>query len=157
MLDIFGMCQVLFPCVLVVKALKMMDLVLVLVVAVMSWPETQIRKREPLCDADGVFGEGDGVTPVPVEEFYYAFDGGVLVGLRDVFGGDVLEAVGFGEVVRSPGVAAVVVVEVEEGARVEGGDVVLFYHVSGCPVCVGGYNELLVVVALRQHEGEKGS
>jgi hypothetical protein len=88
----------------------------------------------------------------------------------DVAGRLVFEAVGFEDVVARPLVAAVVVVQVEEGAGVEAVDVVFLWsdcgqsmpsrlfilflslltsHVSGCPVSIGRYYGLLVVRAMR--------
>jgi hypothetical protein len=94
----------------------------------------------------------------------------------DVAGRLVFEAVGFEDVVARPLVAAVVVVQVEEGAGIEAVNVVFLWgdcgqpmpsrlfghfpslltsHVSGCPVCIGRYYGFLVVRAMRLCVGRK--
>ena len=130
MLNILRMRQILLARILVVKALKMMNLVLVLVVAVVSWAVAEVRQFEPCGGANGVFGKGDAAAAVFVEDVEDFLHGFVFLVGRDVVGGFVLEAVGFEEVFARPLVAAVVVVEVEEGAGVEEFDVVLLYDIK---------------------------
>lgn len=71
-----------------------------------------------------------------------------LVG-RDVVGGFVLEAVGFEDIFARPFVAAVVVVEVEEGAGVEEFDVMFLYGIlSAIAVQIYGKGECLPAICL---------
>lgn len=95
MLDILWMDQIFLFCVLVVVFLKVMDLVLVLVVAVVSRTVAEVREFEALGFADGVFGKGDGAGQVAVEELNDFLDGGFFVCLGDVGCGGVEETVGF--------------------------------------------------------------
>jgi hypothetical protein len=135
MLDVFRVRQVFLARVLVVVFLPVVDLVLVLIVAVMAGSKTKIRQREPFGYADGIFCVGDGAAAICIEELE-DFVHGVFFLLRgDVVGRLVFQAVGFGDVVARPLVAAVVVVEVEEGAGVEGGDVVLLWN-AGQPIAI---------------------
>jgi hypothetical protein len=135
MLDIFRVRQVFLARVLVVVFLPVVDLILVLVVAVVAGSETEVRQREPFGYADGVFRVRHGAAAVSVEELE-DFVHGVFFLLRgDVVGRLVFQAVGFGDVVARPLVAAVVVVQVEEGAGVEGGDVVLLWN-AGQPIAI---------------------
>jgi len=76
--------------------------------------------------ADGVLGEGDRAAAISVEEVYDLLRCPVFLFLRDMVRGFVEETVSLLDVFGRPLVAAVEVVEVEEGAGVEGGYVVLF-------------------------------
>ena len=128
MLDIFRVRQVFLAGVLVVVFLPVVDFVLVLIVAVVAGAETEVRQGQAFGDADGVFGVGDCAAAVGVEEVEDFVDRVVFLARVDGAGRFVEEAVGFGDVVARPLVAAVVVVQVEEGAGVEGGDVVLLWN-----------------------------
>ena len=126
-LDILWVHKILRLGILVVVFLKVVDVILVLVVAVMARAETEVWKFEALRSADCILGEGDGTTRVSIEEFNYLADGDIFAILWDVRGGGVFEAVCFKDVFGRPFVAAVVVVEVEESAGIEGGYVVFLY------------------------------
>jgi hypothetical protein len=99
--------------------LKVVNLILVLVVPVMSWPVSEIRECEPLGDPDGVFGEGYGAAEIAVEEGEDLFHRGVFVGVGDVVCRGVFEAVGFEDIFGGPSAGVVVVVEGKEGSGVE--------------------------------------
>ena len=119
MFDILRMNQVLLSRVLVVILLEMMDLILVLVIPVVAWPKPEIRQFNALVVAFDEFPQGDGVAVVLVVELDYLAYCFAFFELRDVVGGFVSQAVGFEDVLGCPLAAAVVVVEVEEGAGVE--------------------------------------
>jgi len=127
-LNIFRVRQVFLAGVLIVVFLPVVDFVLVLIVAVVAGAVAEVRQREALANADSVFRVRDGAAAVCVEELE---DSVHSIFLR--LGGDgacglVFQAVGFEDVVARPLVAAVVVVQVEERAGVEGGDVVLLWN-----------------------------
>lgn len=119
--------QILFRCVLAVVLLEMMNLILVLVIAVMSRSIAQIWELEALRIANREFGEGDCAREVTVKDRDDLVNGCGLFGFGDVLRGRVLETVRFQQVVFGPFVAAVVVVQVEERAGVEGGDVMFLW------------------------------
>lgn len=135
MFNVFRVRQVFFARILVVVFLPVVDFVLVLIIAVVAGAETEVGQGEAFGDADGVFGVGDCAAAVGVEEFEDFGYGGVFLGRGDGARGFVEQAVGFGDVVARPLVAAVVVVEVEEGAGVEGGDVMLLWWNAGSADC----------------------
>jgi hypothetical protein len=135
MFNILRVRQVFLARVLVVVFLPVVNLVLVLIVAVVARSKAEIRQREAFGYADSVLCVRDGAAAVCVEELE-DFVHGVFFLLRgDVVGRLVFQAVGFEDVVARPLVAAVVVVEVEEGAGVEGGDVVLLWN-AGQPIAI---------------------
>lgn len=68
MLNILGMRQILQRRIRPMELFEMVNLVLPLVVAVMSRPETEVREGDAGGCADNVFGEGDGAAFVFVEE-----------------------------------------------------------------------------------------
>lgn len=167
MLDIFRMNQVFLFRVLIVIFLEMVNLILVLVIAVMSGTVTKIRQFDALRVTYRKLCEGDRPTLIAIverEDLLYSL---VLVVLRDVVRAFVFEAVGFEDVFGCPFVTTVVVVEVEEGARVEGGYVMLLCsllaiavdfglgnfkvrtcHMSSRPICVWR-DWLLLMTAMR--------
>jgi len=83
--------------------LKVMNLILVLVVAVVARPESKIRQCETPRDAHCVLGVTDGAGEVFVEEVEDFAHDVVFLRLRDVSCGGVREAVGFFDVVGGPG------------------------------------------------------
>ena len=103
MRNILRVDQILLFRVLVVVFLKMVDLVLVLVVAVVARSEAEVGELDAVRGADGVFGKGDGAAEVFVEEFEHPVYGCGLLVWRYVAGGFVAEAVGFFNVVGCPG------------------------------------------------------
>lgn len=86
MRNILGMRQVLLGRIRAMEFLKMMDLVLILVVAVMAGPEAKVRQDDAMGAADGVFREGDGAAAVLVEEREHFVDDLLLFRFRHVFG-----------------------------------------------------------------------
>jgi hypothetical protein len=132
-LDIFRVRQVFLTRVLVVVFLPVVDFVFVLIVAVVARAVAEIRQRETLPNSDGVFCVRDRAAAIRIEELedfvhslFFRRSGDGACGL-------VFQAVGFGDVVARPLVAAVVVVQVEEGAGVEGVDVVLLWNACVSP------------------------
>lgn len=124
MLDVLGVDEILLLGVLVVVLLEVVDLVLVFVIAVVSRTISQVWQLDSAGRAHGILGEGHGTAVVLVEQLDHAVYRGLSLRLRDVGVGFVEEAVRLHQLVGGPFVAAVVVVDVEEGAGVEGGDVV---------------------------------
>jgi hypothetical protein len=103
-----------------------MNLILILVVAVMAGPRPKIRqllpprhKRKPLLPAHQP-------VAVPVQEAHELVDRARLVHVVDGGAGLVLVAVRRVQLVEVPVPAVVEVVQLEEGPRVEVGDVMLF-------------------------------
>jgi hypothetical protein len=127
-LDILRVRQILLAGILVVVFLPVVNFVLVLIVAVVAGAVAEIRQFEALGDTDGVLCVGNGAAAIGVEELEDSVHGIVFRFRGDGAGGLVFQAVGFEDVVARPLVAAVVVVQVEEGAGVEGGDVVLLWN-----------------------------
>lgn len=93
---------------------KVVDLVLVLVVAVVAGPEAEVGQAEAARGAYRVFGKRNGAGAVGVVEFEHLLHDVVFLLLRDVACGFVEQAVRLLDVVRGPEAVAVVVVEVEE-------------------------------------------
>jgi hypothetical protein len=102
MLDILRVRQILQRRALAMVFLKMMNLILIFVVAVVSRSPSEIRQRQSSADADCVFREGDGTAAVAVEVCNDAIDCGVLVCLWDVLCRFVVEAVCFVDVLVRP-------------------------------------------------------
>lgn len=129
-LDVLGVCQVLFPRVFVMVFLPVVDFVFVLVVTVVSGAEAEVGKCEAFGNTYSVLCIGDGAAAVRVEEIEDLVHGVFLLLCADVPRGLVLEAVCLEDVVARPLVAAVIVMKVEERAGVERADVMLLWNVS---------------------------
>jgi hypothetical protein len=127
-LDILRVRQVFLASVFVVVLLPVVDFVLVLIVAVVARAVAEIGELEALGDTNRVLCVGNGAAAIRVEELEHSVHGIFFRFRGDGAGGLVFQAVGFEDVVARPLVAAVVVVQVEEGAGVEGGDMVLLWN-----------------------------
>lgn len=126
--NILGMDQVLLGDIVArVVLFEMVNLVLILVVAVVSGAGAEIGQRETACTANGEFGKGDCAAEILVVDVEDLLRNVVFLLRGDMVGGFVQQAVGFLDVVDSPLATAVVIVQVEEGARVERVDVVFLY------------------------------
>ena len=127
-LDILRVGQIFLASVLVVVFLPVVDFVLVLIVAVVAGAVAKVRQRETLGDTDGVLCVRYSAAAIRIEELEDSVHGIFFRFGGDGAGGLVFQAVGFEDVVARPLVAAIVVVQVKEGAGVEGSDVVLLWN-----------------------------
>lgn len=135
MRNILGVRQVLLTGVITVEALKMVDLVLVLVVAVVAGAEAKVRQAPALGVVLHPLRARDEACFVRVEESEDVAQGVDLVllcgrggggggGSVGIRGG--VEAVEVPDLASVPVAVGIEVVEVEEGERIEVGDVVFF-------------------------------
>jgi hypothetical protein len=113
-LNVFRMCQILFPRVFVVVFLVVVYLILVLVVAMVSWTVTKIRQLQTFRCTNRELCEADCAAAIQIIDIEDLLRDSVLLGLWYVGRGLVFEAVGFNYVVRCPQAVRVVVVEVKE-------------------------------------------
>ena len=126
MLNVLWMIQILlFHIIATMVLLPMMDFILVLIVSMMPRPHAKVRKFDIFRVLLEVFGEADAAVFVDVEHVEDGLDNHLFFSLGYAGGGGVGETVGSADVDACPEAGAVVIVQVEEGGRVEAGDVVL--------------------------------
>ncbi|KAH9874623.1 hypothetical protein IAQ61_003813 [Plenodomus lingam] len=124
--NVLRMVQILlFDIIPAVILFKMMDFILILVVAMMSRPHTKIGQLCALLVFAKEFGERDGAVLVDVEHVKDGLDNGSFLALGDGGRGDVFEAVSAADILGRPEPRALVVVQIEEGRCVEAGKVML--------------------------------
>jgi hypothetical protein len=109
-LDIFWMDQVLFPCVLVMEFLEVVDLIFVLVVAVMTRSQSKIRELLALTDLLRPLISSDDTALIGVEDLEDLEDRFVFLVCGCIFQRFVVQAVYPADLVGRPGPVVVEVV-----------------------------------------------
>jgi len=128
MLDVLRMVQILLLNIIpTMVLLPMMDLILILIIAMMSRSESKIRQLDAVVGALLPFMQRNDAVVVGVVKLEDGLDCGVFLLFGDGGGGGVRETVRPPDVVLRPDSCGVVVVEGEENAGVEGGDVMLLW------------------------------
>jgi hypothetical protein len=126
-LDILRVGQVLFLDVIpAVVFLPVMNLVLVLIISMVSGAKAKVRQLNAIGSARKPFMERDDAVVVGIVELENGLDSIVLLVFGDGGGGGIGEAVGAPDVILGPDARRVVVVQGEEDAGVESGDMMLF-------------------------------